>query len=68
MKRTIVRGARLAVLIGLALAVMPWRGGTARPVVYALMVLFIVYPELVPGRRPWIREVRAGLSDWFRKR
>jgi hypothetical protein len=68
MKKSVVHGSRLAVLVALALAVMPWRGGSSRLIIYALMVLFIVYPEVFPRRRQWVREVGWGLFAFLRRR
>lgn len=62
--KKLMRTARVGALMALALALMPWRGGLVRVIVYALMVLTMVYPEVVPRRRRWVREVGEMLVSW----
>ena len=62
--KKLMRTARVGALMVLALALMPWRGGLVRVTVYALMILTMVYPEVFPRRRRWVREVGEMLVSW----
>ena len=68
MWNAIIRVVRGAAMAGLSLALMPWRGGEARAVVFGLMVAFLVYPEWNLSGRAWMREIGEVLSRAFSRK
>jgi hypothetical protein len=56
-KKKLMSAGRKALLLGLGLAMTPWAPGNGHVIVFGLYVTLVLYPELSPRRRSWVREL-----------
>jgi hypothetical protein len=57
-----------ALLLAIGAAMTPWAPGSAHVVVFGCYAMFVLYPELSPGRWSWVRELLRVVQAFTRRR